>query len=258
MNTVQEAVSGPRERFNETGYLIVRGAFSQEEVAEWQKECDRLLSLDEIIHEDNLRVGFRRRQSGERYIEKFDPLVDISPVFQALSRDERILAPLRAIYDDEALLFKDKLIFKLPGVAGYTMHQDAAYWQPFPYHSLISVMVAIDGADAENGALELFAGYHDRLLSTPGELRNMNEEEIKLIDERTGEMAVTNPGDIVLFHSLAPHRSGYNVSNRTRRQLYLTYCAAKHGDLYAAHYEHFRDYALRGRSDEQKRRAYFR
>ncbi|TMV52818.1 hypothetical protein FE783_01055 [Paenibacillus mesophilus] len=59
-------------------------------------------------------------------MEKFDPLVDISPVFAALVWDESILSPLRDIYLDEPLLFKDKLIFKLPGMSGYTMHQDGA------------------------------------------------------------------------------------------------------------------------------------
>lgn len=243
--------------FHEKGYAVLKGAFSPEEAAAWGAEAERLAGLDDIVHEDNLRVGFRTDAEGKRYIEKFDPLVDISPVFDALVRDERILSPLRAIYEDDALLFKDKLIFKWPGVSGYTMHQDAAMWQPFPFESLISVMVAIDGADASNGGLELFPGYHDKLLSTPGEIRNMNKDEIALVQSQ-GELVETSPGDVIFFHSLAPHQSGYNTSNRTRRQLYLTYNAAQHGDLYESHYEHYRIYATQKMSEEEKSKKFFR
>lgn len=256
MNLAVEGASNS-QTFHEKGYLVLRGLFTEEEVAAWSAESDRLVGLSDLIHEDNLRVGFRTNREGERYIEKFDPLVDISPVFEALARDERILTPLREIYNDDALLFKDKLIFKWPGVAGYTMHQDAAMWQPFPFETLISVMVAIDGADESNGGLELFARYHDRLLSTPGEIRNMNEEERKLVTG-PGELVETSPGDVILFHALTPHQSGYNTSDRTRRQLYLTYNPAKHGNLYDAHYDHFRTYATRHLSDEAKQKKFFR
>lgn len=258
MSSLAQVQPSLPEIFNEKGYAVLRGLFTEDEVAQWQQESDRLLGLSDIIQEENLRVGFRTRSDGERYVEKIDPLVDISPVFQALAKDERILSALRAIYNDEPVLFKDKLIFKMPGVTGYTMHQDASWWQGFPIESLISVMVAIDGADRENGGLELFWGYHDRFLSTPGELRNLNAEETALIDEARGELVETNPGDIILFHSLAPHRSGQNLSNRWRRQLYLTYNAAEHGDLYAAHYKHYHEYVQRGWSEEQKSKATFR
>lgn len=258
MSSLAQQQPNMQELFNEKGYVVLRGLFDADEVAEWQRESDRLLGMSDIIQERNLRVGFRSKSNGERYVEKIDPLVDISPVFQALARDERILSPLRSIYNDEPTLFKDKLIFKMPGVTGYSMHQDASWWQGFPIESLISVMVAIDGADRSNGGLELFWGYHDRFLSTPGELRNMSAEEAAHIDEARGELVETTPGDIILFHSLAPHRSGQNLSDRSRRQLYLTYNAAKHGDLHAAHYQHYHDYVQRGWSEEKKSKAYFK
>ena len=43
----------------------------------------------------------------------------------------------------------------------------------FPITEILTAMVAIDSAGADNGGLELFAGYHYELLSTPGELRNL-------------------------------------------------------------------------------------
>ena len=246
------------EQYHRDGYLVLRGVFSAEEVKVWQAECDRLLKLDDYIDPLNVRVAYRK-QDGKQILEKFDPVHDLSPVFSALTQDERILSPLRDIYLDEPLLFKDKLIFKLPGVGGYSMHQDASWWQGFPYEGLISVMVAIDGADRENGGLELFPGYHTMgLLSTPGELRNMNEEETAKIDLSKGELIETQPGDLIFFHSLTPHRSGLNTSNRSRRQLYLTYSPSRNGQLYKAHYQHYVRYLTRGNDEETKRKLYFK
>lgn len=68
-----------------------------------------------------------REVAGARRLEKLDPVHDVSDVISALVRDERILSPLRDVFLDEPKLFKDKLIFKLPGQPGYGMHQDAGF-----------------------------------------------------------------------------------------------------------------------------------
>lgn len=244
--------------YRENGYLVLRSVFTEKETAVWRQECERLISLDDYIHPDNLRVGYRKMPDGTSVLEKYDPVHDLSPVFRDLTKDERILSPLRDLYLDEPTLFKDKLIFKLPGVAGYTMHQDAAWWQGFPMEGLISVMVAIDGATEENGGLELFPGYHDRLRSTPGVLRNMNDKEIAEIDLSKGQIVETHPGDLILFHSFTPHRSGPNTANVSRRQLYLTYSPSKNGQLYKAHYQHFYRYATVGRNEKSLKNVYFK
>lgn len=235
--------------YKENGYLVLRNVFTAEEAAVWQKECERLLTLKEYVEPNNLRVNYRT-MNGQSIIEKIDPVQDLSAVFHQLENDERILAPLRDLYMDEPVLFKDKLIFKLPGVTGYSMHQDASWWQGFPIEGLISVMVAIDGATEENGGLELFPGYHDRFRSTAGELRNMNEEEIAEIDPGRGQLVETQPGDVIIFHSFTPHQSGPNTADVSRRQLYLTYSPSKNGQLYHAHYQHYCRYVTHHRLEQ--------
>jgi ectoine hydroxylase-related dioxygenase (phytanoyl-CoA dioxygenase family) len=241
--------------YRKKGYLVLRGVFSPDEVATWKAECKRLLSSD-LVNPDNLRTR-PRRINGELITERFDPIVDVSSVFAEVARDERILAPIRLLYQDDMCLFKDKLIFKLPGMTGYAIHQDWSWWQPFP-RDIVSVTVAIDGADASNGALEVFPGYQYKLLSTPGETRNMNAEEASVIDTSHGEMLETQPGDVLLFDCLTPHRSGPNTSDRSRQQLYLSYCGARHGDLYATHAAHYKAYNEVKMTDEEKGRLFFR
>lgn len=226
--------------YHRDGYLVLRGVLSEREARVLQAECDKLLEPSPYVDPLNVRAGHRTYPGGKVMVEKLDPVHDISAVLTELVADERIVAPLRDLYMDEPLLFKDKLIFKLPGAGGYTMHQDAAFWEIFPYRDLISVMVAIDGATAENGAVELFAGYHDRFRGEP--LRNFNEAEAATIEESRGQLAETEPGDLVLFSALTPHRSGPNTSDTSRKQLYLTYSPARNGQLYRAHYQHFQRY----------------
>jgi hypothetical protein len=221
--------------YHQKGYLVLRGVFRDEVVA-LQAECDRLLHSD-IVRPDNPRTPFRFN-SGDAP-ERIDPVVDISPLFSRLVHDARIVKSLRAIFNDEPLLFKDKLIFKLPGTQGYTMHQDQAWWQLCPPDDILSVLIAIDGADAANGTLELFSGYHHELLTPAGEMRNLSEAEAVQIDSSRGEIIETQPGDVVIFHSLTPHQSGANTSDKPRRSLYLSYSAARNGDLHDIYYEQY-------------------
>ena len=222
--------------YQRQGYIALRGLFSADEIAQWQAESDRLLSQD-WIDPHNVRTPFRKNAT--QLPERIDPVVDVSPVLAKLVADERILAPLRAIFEDEPLLFKDKLILKAPGVEGYTMHQDWAWgWQDLcPADDILSVSIQIDGADARNGCIELFPDYHHQLLTPEGLQTNFRAEEMAKIELSSGQKMETLPGDVLIFHSLTPHQSGTNSAPYSRRSLYLTYNAQRAGDLKADYYD---------------------
>ncbi len=67
---------------------------------------------------------------GRKVVERIDPVIDVSALFNDVLQDNRILEPLRQMFGEDPVLFKDKLIFKVPGMRGYEMHQDYAWWQP--------------------------------------------------------------------------------------------------------------------------------
>lgn len=245
------------DTFRRRGYLALRGLFREDEVAGWAAECKRLLGLG-LAHVNNIRTPPFFISETVWIVDRMDPVVDISPAFRALADDERVRGAARDILGDEALLFKDRLIYKMVGMRGYPLHQDYSWWQEFP-RDLINVVVAVDAADEQNGALELFPGYHDRLLSAPGEMRHMNEQEARQIDLGSGELMRTRPGDLVIFDSLTPHRSGPNVSSRLRRQLYLTYSPSAHGDLYQRQLQLLKEgRSSRRVTDDYKAHSFFR
>lgn len=256
MKVIATLASEQISSYQKKGYLTLAGAFTSDEVTAWDAESKRLLRLG-LAHDDNLRTVTYQTPVGIPIVDRMNPVVDISPLFRALTADERIMRPLRELYQDDMLLFKDKIIYKMPGVTGYPIHQDYSSWQLFPMN-LVNVIISIDAADADNGGVEFFPGYHDRLLSTPGELRYMTDEEAEQIDFSKVEVVKTNPGDIVIFDCLTPHRSGVNRSSRLRRQLYLTYSSAKNGDLYQKQLQYIEETYRNKRSGEARERLFFR
>jgi 2-aminoethylphosphonate dioxygenase len=250
-NETEQLLPGAAQvaEYERRGFALVRGLFAPAEVAAWAEESARLLRLC-FAREGEARGVTYRTAAGLAVVDHLSPVIDVSPIFAALAADSRLTGVLGRFSGRPVSLFKDKLIYKMPGLPGYPLHQDYSSWQEFP-RELISAVVAIDGADAENGGVEFFPGYHDRLLSAPGELRHMNAEEARQVDAGGGGVVRTEPGDLIVFHCLTPHRSGVNRSDRLRRQLYFTYSPAAHGDLYEAQLK----FAARWRERAAARRA---
>src|SRR5688572_9775030 len=100
------------EQYQRTGYVVVRGQFSAEEIAAWQRECERLWSVVTTLPQDG-RIQHRGVVGGEStatIADRIDPLLDLSPGFAALTQDERIVGPTSSALGAGAALLKDKLI----------------------------------------------------------------------------------------------------------------------------------------------------
>jgi Phytanoyl-CoA dioxygenase (PhyH) len=135
-----------------------------------------------------------------------------------------------ALLGEPAVLYKDKLNYKLPGGAGYSPHQDAPAYRFVELH--VSCMVAIDDATGSNGCLEVVSGAHDRLWPTD----DTGCITAEVVESMQWELAAVEAGDTLWFHSRTPHRSGPNTSSKPRRALYPTYSALSEGDLRVAYY----------------------
>ncbi len=151
---------------------------------------------------------------------------------------------------ESAVLYKEKINFKLPGGAGFSPHQDAPAYPLIHRH--VSAMIAVDDADVTNGCLEVVSGCHDRIW--PSDERGCVHPEV------VGQMhwmSVPVPAGMTLwFHSLTPHRSGPNCSPRPRRAIYPTYNAASEGDRRADYYaEKLRAFAAEDAKGTDRRTA---
>jgi hypothetical protein len=215
-------------RYEAEGYLIVRGVFSTFQMAAVAEEAEHLLRRRDLIATDNLRCRWQDHvETKECLFDAFDPVIDLGRACAQVAQDPRLVSRVAALYGEEACLFKDKLIFKPPGAAGYALHQDYIAWPSFP-RSFLTAVVAVDPADRGNGCTEVFAGGHrDGYLSPADGLYHPIPEGV--VDETRAVPLELEPGDVAFFGSFMPHRSAPNRSGGWRRQLYLSYNAVSDG-----------------------------
>jgi hypothetical protein len=218
--------------YRRDGFLVCRGLFGPDEVAELRRATDDVQAWPErpgvwmVYGEASLREPARRLVNR---IENFYPY---HPGFKALFDGDKLLGRVGDLFGEPAVLFKDKINFKLPGGDGFKPHQDQqAGWSA--YASLfVTALVAIDDATEANGCLELAAGHHGRGL-IGREWAPLSEEDLRGVEFLS---CPTAPGDTVFFDSYVPHRSGPNLSDEPRRVLYVTYNRLAEGDHRTRYY----------------------
>jgi 2-aminoethylphosphonate dioxygenase len=250
--------AGQLQCWREQGYLILPRFFPVEQIAEAAAEADELLVRHRaLINANNLRTRFQPiMATGEQQFECFDPVIDLSLSCHGLALDSRLLGVVGAIYGEEACLFKDKLIYKKPGMKGYDLHQDYAPWDSFPY-SFMTVLIPLDRADADNGCTEVYPGCHTRGLLRP---RDKNYAPLPL--EAVGDVQpvplILDPGDIALFDAFTPHRSAPNQTDRWRRQFFPSYNKiSEGGHQRPRHYQEFRDWMRARYAEYGKTEMYY-
>ena len=218
--------------FRRDGFIAVPGLLGAEavrRVTEWTKELQGLPETPGrhmVYYEDSLAVP------GSRVLSRIENFCPFHAGFDSLVNSEEMLGRVGELFGEDALLFKEKINFKMPGADGFTPHQDVqAGWSV--YASLfITVLVSIDEATAENGCLELAPRGPLRGL-TGEDWRPLNEEELAEVDFVP---CPTRPGDALFFDSLTPHRSHRNLTDASRRVLYVTYNRRSEGDHRAQYY----------------------
>jgi ectoine hydroxylase-related dioxygenase (phytanoyl-CoA dioxygenase family) len=101
------------------------------------------------------------------------------------------------------------------------------------------VLVPFDPADRDNGCTVVYPGYHHNgtLSEEDGQYHELPADTV---DEAKAVPLVLEPGDVAVFGGFTPHRSDPNVSDRWRRQLYLSYNA--HSDGGEQRDKHYREF----------------
>jgi hypothetical protein len=212
------------EHFRRHGWVRTRPDHDPTDVQRW---------VDEVAAWDDAGPWLHHRELADRgpqlcRTENFTPFHD---GLRRLLTGGPMLEAATALLGEPAVLYKEKINYKLPGGAGYAPHQDAPAYRFVETH--VSCMVAVDDARVANGCLEVVSGHHHELLPTDdaGCIR------ADVVAGLTWEAVEVQAGETLWFHSRTPHRSGPNLGPTPRRALYPTYNALAEGDLRAAYYE---------------------
>jgi len=218
--------------YRRDGFLVCRGLFGPDEVAELQRATDEVQAWPELPGVWMVYGEQSLREAGRRLVNRIENFYPYHPGFKAFFDGDKLLGRVGDLLGEPAVLFKDKINLKLPGGDGFKPHQDQqAGWSV--YASLfVTALVAIDEATAANGCLELARGHHTRGLIGP-EWTPLSEQALRGVEFTPYPTA---PGDAVFFDSYVPHRSGPNLSKEPRRVLYVTYNRLADGDHRTCYY----------------------
>jgi 2-aminoethylphosphonate dioxygenase len=218
--------------FARTGYLILRGAFDAPTMAAVGRWTDELVTAPESSGRHWVYREASKRDPAARIVQRIENFCPFHAGYDRFIRQGRLIEMVSAALGEPAVLFKEKINFKMPGGAGFKAHQDQqAGWTRYA-PMFVTALVSVDAATRANGCLEI-AGRWQRQGMIGEEWRPLRDADVAGLDMKPVETA---PGDVILFDSFVPHASADNLTDHQRRVLYLTYNRASDGDHRAAYY----------------------
>ena len=212
--------------FGRDGFVVVPGMFGPEEMARIAAWTDEVAALPEVPGKYMMYFEDSLLAAGERVLQRLENFYPYHTGFKDLFEGDKLRGSAAELLGEPAVLFKEKINFKMPGGDGFKPHQDQqAGWGVYA-DLFITALVSIDEATVANGCLEMAAGFHDKGL-VGAEWAPLDDRQMRDMDFITHP---TLPGDVVLFDSYAPHGSKPNLTDSPRRVLYITYNRAADGD----------------------------
>jgi len=213
------------------GFIKISGLLSHKSLHEIDLEANRLgkrHGLFTIQPNSKLRCDI----NGKPVYDRLEPVMPYSTGFERLSTEPNLTQPISNLLGENSSIFKEKLIYKPPGVEGYEPHQDYRYWDylEIPADDILTLMIFIDRSDSNSGALEVFPGSHKTKLPAPTD--NPLDVDPNYLRTVPSELVCCEPGDAILFHAMLAHRSARNKSTHTRRAWLSSWITGHWGNRY--------------------------
>ena len=172
---------------------------------------------------------FAQRTSSERqaYRKTLHQIINVwreYEVFKQLCFDKRMVNMVKQLMGCDAVrLFQDQILVKESGPKNPTpWHQDNPYW-PMQQENAITVWIALDDVNQENGCMQFIPGSHKHGKIT---LYNEIEPDIKLDELDAKSVAIPmKAGSLHVHHSMTLHYAFANMTNSPRRAYAAVYMA---------------------------------
>jgi len=221
----QESTLPPRrldsdqaQQFSEEGFFLLERGFDADEIAQTIEEIDPF--------EARMEAHLRTQPDGRIYISQADGitftkhLVQRSEFLRELSHSPVILDLCHDLVGPDVRLYWDQAVYKKPGQPEeFPFHQDNSYTFIEPQQYL-TCWIALTDTDENNGCPWVLPGMHRRgTLAhevTPHGWRC-------LLPSEDAVPVRARAGDIVVFSSLTPHRTGPNLTDSERKSYILQY-----------------------------------
>ena len=205
-------------QFDEDGFFLYEGAFNGEQVANL---------IDEIDPFEREAEEFLRQQPGGRiFISKADAitftkhLVKRSRKLREFSTADPLIGLCHDLIGPNVRLYWDQAVYKKPeNPEEFPFHQDNGYTYLEPQQYL-TCWIALTDTDESNGCPWVIPGLH-RYGTLAHELTPLGWRCAPSSSEAIPIPAAA--GDIVVFSSLTPHRTGPNLTEHVRKSYIVQY-----------------------------------
>ena len=220
------------EQYNRDGYVVVKDLV---DAAELEALRNR---LREYTHGGRPPGGIQvqvepRIERGELSvthpgdgIRKLSDVAQHDELFRKLALNDNIVGIVEQLIGSDLKLFRNAVLLKPPRVGSAKgAHQDSPYW-PIEPMALCSCWFAFDDADETNGCMGVIPGWHWRGGLPHKPVTDDYVIEDSVYDMRDLVLAPVPAGGGLFFHSLLPHYTAPNISDRWRRAIALSYMSS--------------------------------
>ncbi|OMI89905.1 ectoine hydroxylase [Streptomyces sp. BBFR25] len=229
--------AGDLQALDRDGFLAIDQLIAPDEVAEYQRELERL-TTDPAIRADERSIV--EPQSKE--IRSVFEVHKISEVFAKLVRDERVVGRARQILGSDVYVHQSRINVKPGfGASGFYWHSDFETWHAedgLPNMRTISVSIALTENYDTNGGLMIMPGSHKTFLGCAGATPKDNykkslqmqdagtpsdEALTKMASEYGIKLFTGKAGSATWFDCNCMHGSGDNITPFPRSNVFIVF-----------------------------------
>jgi ectoine hydroxylase-related dioxygenase (phytanoyl-CoA dioxygenase family) len=204
------------ERFDRLGFLLMEGIFSDSELDGLEAAIDPIeAEFERLVAE---KAGGRARLTEVDTVTFTTHIVRRSDTARRFAKNSKIREICHDLLGGPARLYWDQSVYKKTGKKQeFPWHQDNGYTFIDPQQYLTFWVPLVD-VDEMNGCPWIVPGLHRggtlAHWETPIGLRCIERSD-------EGVCVPARRGDLVLFSSLAPHRTGPNMRDGSIRKAYI-------------------------------------
>jgi len=213
------AFEAEKQKYDQDGFVIVRQLLEPDDLADLRENLDRYIR--EVVPTLPDSAAFYHDRSRPETLKQMQHM-GVDPYFKAYARHARWKALAEALIGEPAEASEGEWFNKPPGTNHVTPpHQDNYYFCLRPAN-VLTIWMALDPVDAENGCLRYVTGSHLRGIRSHSKSKILGFSQgisDYTSEDFTREVAVPlQPGDVVAHHGDTIHRADANISSDRHRR----------------------------------------
>ena len=219
-------INALKTSFDKDGYVFIPGFISVEEVNTLINKLNEF--IEHVVPTMPAEHKFYEDKSDENTLKQLQDLHTYNPFFSEILNKSKFEEIAEILLDDKVIGKNLEYFNKPPKIGKPTPpHQDGYYFMLNPPKA-VTMWMALENVDEENGCVRYIRGSHLRGMRTHGKTQTLGFSQGITDygdDDYSAEITFpARPGDLLIHHALTIHRADANQSEtRSRKALGFIY-----------------------------------